>query len=87
LQVGLADQFVIQDYILQMKNVGQTDYEIVSKYYESVLEREGHYQEYHYFSKQVRPPHADRNEQLRTEPGRLAKILIHESLPNSSWNS
>jgi hypothetical protein len=52
-QVARADQFVIQDYILQMKNVGQTDYEIVSKYYESVLEREGHYQEYHYFAKQT----------------------------------
>jgi hypothetical protein len=58
-QVFATDQFIIQDYILQMKNVGQTDYEIVSKYYESVLEREGHYQEYHYFAKQVYGNHAD----------------------------
>ena len=74
-QVPAANQFVIQDYILQMKNVGQTDYEIVSKYYESVLEREGHYQEYHYFSKQVHCPHADRDEQPRAERGRFSQIL------------
>lgn len=46
-------QCIVQDWILQMKNVHLSDYEIVSKYYESVLEREGHYQEYHYFSKQT----------------------------------
>lgn len=43
----------MQDYILQMKNLATGDYEIVSKFYETVLERESHYQEYNYFSKQV----------------------------------
>lgn len=51
--VGNILQFLIQDCILQMKNVSTSDYEIVSKYYETVLERESHYQEYNYFSKQV----------------------------------
>lgn len=36
-----------------MKNVHQTDFEIVSKFYESVLEKESYYQEYNYFSKQT----------------------------------
>ena len=36
-----------------MKNVHQTDYEIVSKFYESVIEKESYYQEYNYFSKQT----------------------------------
>lgn len=34
-----------------MKNVHTSDYEIVSKFYDTVLERESHYQEYNYFSK------------------------------------
>ena len=55
-------QVVLQDYILQMKNVHQSDYEIVSKYYETVMGKESHYQEYNYFSKQVWLCHADGNE-------------------------
>ena len=50
--VGNVLQFLVQDCILQMKNVAPSDYEIVSKYYETVLARESHYQEYNYFSKQ-----------------------------------
>ena len=50
---GNTFQFVVQDYILKMKDLAVGDYEIVSKYYETVLERESHYQEYNYFSKQV----------------------------------
>ena len=50
---GNTFQFVVQDYILKMKDLALGDYEIVSKYYETVLERESHYQEYNYFSKQV----------------------------------
>ena len=41
----------MQDVILKMKNVHTSDYEIVSKFYDTVLERESHYQEYNYFSK------------------------------------
>lgn len=50
--LGNTLQFLIQDYILKMKNVHESDYEIVSKYYETVLERESHYQEFRYFNKQ-----------------------------------
>lgn len=46
-------QFLVQDLILKMKNLHTSDYEIVCKYYETVLERESHYQEYNYFSKQT----------------------------------
>lgn len=46
-------QFMVQDLILKMKNLHTSDYEIVCKYYETVLERESHYQEYNYFSKQT----------------------------------
>lgn len=51
--LGNIFQFLAQDLILKMKNLHTSDYEIVSKYYETVLERESHYQEYNYFSKQT----------------------------------
>ena len=51
--IGNIFQFLMQDIILKMKNLHTSDYEIVSKYYETVLERESHYQEYNYFSKQT----------------------------------
>jgi hypothetical protein len=45
-----------------MKNVHQTDFEIVSKFYESVLEKESYYQEYNYFSKQTELTNIEDNE-------------------------
>ena len=51
--LGNIFQILVQDLILKMKNLHCSDYEIVCKYYETVLERESHYQEYNYFSKQT----------------------------------
>jgi len=51
--LGNALQFFLQDWILKMNGLETTDYEIITKFYDTVLERESNYQEYHYFSKQT----------------------------------
>lgn len=51
--LGNVLQFFLQDWILKMNGLETTDYEIITKFYDTVLERESNYQEYHYFSKQT----------------------------------
>lgn len=68
--VGNVIQFLVQDYILKMKDLAIGDYEIVCKYYETVLERESHYQEYNYFSKQVE------KDLMKTEMSSLEDVKI-----------